>query len=207
MQSTDLLEIRRCRALIGGCPGPAGPAGPQGPQGEQGAKGDTGNTGPPGPGVAPTYGSFISMTRQTPAASNPATTPVALTYDSRTVGTIGVSGSYPTSQILIPAAGTYRVCFSAQCDTSTGNHYLEIWPVINGNSVPDSNTRMKVQSQEETCLTVEYFLTFAQNDILQFYMIGDDSTKVFIETFAGDLTTTPTKPAIPSIIVTVMRIE
>lgn len=30
MSASDLIEIRRCRALLGGCPGPQGPPGPQG---------------------------------------------------------------------------------------------------------------------------------------------------------------------------------
>lgn len=48
MSSSDVTEIRRCRALLGGgCPGPQGPQGPQGQQGSQGPQGvpnPTGNT-------------------------------------------------------------------------------------------------------------------------------------------------------------------
>lgn len=40
MSSSDLTEIRRCRALLGGCPGPQGIQGPTGPAGPTGATGD-----------------------------------------------------------------------------------------------------------------------------------------------------------------------
>lgn len=42
MSTSDIMELRRCRALMGGgCPGPQGP---QGPQGIQGVPNPTGNT-------------------------------------------------------------------------------------------------------------------------------------------------------------------
>lgn len=155
--------------------------------------------------ISSVYASFISNTRQTPSTTNPTTTPKAITYDLRSIGNIDIVGSYPSSSIKIPVTGVYKVLFSAQCDTLSGNHYLEIWPVINGTSVPDSNTRIKMQSQIENCLTVEYILSFNQNHIFQLYMIGD-SSDAFIEVFNGNNTTTPVIPRIPSIILTIMRI-
>ncbi len=156
--------------------------------------------------ISSVYASFSSNTRQTPSATNPLTIPVAITYDTKDIGNINLVGSFPPSQIKIPVTGVYKVLFSAQCDTSTGNHYLELWPVINGISVPNSNTRIKIQSQEENCLTVEYILSFNENDILQIYMIGD-STNIYIETFAPTSSTTSIAiPRIPSIILTIMRI-
>lgn len=157
--------------------------------------------------ISSVYASFISNTRQKPSASSPATTPKEITYDLRSIGNIDIVGPYPSSSIKIPVTGVYKVLFSAQCDTDTGNHYLEIWPVINGISVPDSNTRIKIQSQEENCLTVEYILSLNENDILQLYMIGDNSNNVFIETYPPIASSTSISiPRIPSIILTIMRI-
>lgn len=62
----DLTEIRRCRALVGGCPGPQGPSGPAGPS---------------GPGVLPLYGSFLSSTTQNATTTNP----VAITYSEKNI--------------------------------------------------------------------------------------------------------------------------
>lgn len=200
MSSSDIIEIRRCRALLGGgCPGPQGPQGPQGLQ---------------GPGVAPLYASFISITTQPTVAIDENPNSVAITYDLRTAGTINVSGgTYPNSQIVIPIAGTYRVCFSAECDSIGAAHVIEIFPVINGTSVANSNTRVRVPADTETCLTVEYFLTFNANDILQLRMTGDttagasNARLLSQPSVAGIPSGAPEIPAIPSIILTIQRIE
>jgi hypothetical protein len=177
--ASDLTEIRRCRALLGGCPGPQGPA---------------------GPGIAPLYASFLSNTTQNATVTNP----VAITYSERTIGSINVNGTYPNSTIVIPTTGVYRVLFSAQCDSSAGTHYLEIFPVVNGTSVPDSNTRIRLSAAVESCLTVEYFLSFNANDELQLFMVGDNTNARIIAITGG--TGTPTIPNTPSVIVTIMQI-
>ncbi len=193
--ASDLIEIARCRALLGGgCPGPAGPPGPPGADGAQGPQGI------PGSGVPSYYGSFTSLTTQ-----NAGLTPVVITFDQRDIGTIQLVGSAPSSQIRVNTTGVYKILFSAQI-VSTGSNYIEIWPVVNGTSIPASNTRFKVPSNTEACLTVEYFLPLNANDTVQLYMRGD-STAIKIVTYPADGTTTPTIPAIPSIILTVMRIE
>lgn len=180
--SSDLIEIRRCRALLGGCAtqGPVGPA---------------------GPGVSPVYGSFLSNTTQNATITNP----VAITYSERTIGSINVNGgTYPNSIIVIPTAGVYKVLFSAQCDSASGTHYLEIFPVVNGTSVPVSNTRIRLTAAVESCLVVEYFLSFNAGDQLQLYMIAENINARILAITRG--TGTPAIPDIPSIIVTLMRI-
>jgi hypothetical protein len=98
----------------------------------------------------------------------------------------------------------YKVLFSAQCDTSSGTHYLEIFPVINGTSVANSNTRIRLSAAVESCLVVEYFLSFNANDALQLFMGGDSTNARILAITRG--TRTPTIPDVPSIIVTIMRI-
>jgi hypothetical protein len=191
--ASNLIEIRRCRALLGSCPGPQGPQGPPGP---------TGPTGPEGPGVSPLYASFFSITTQNATITNP----VAITYSGRSIGSIDVSGTYPNSIIVIPVAGVYKILFSAQCDVSSGTHYLEIFPVVNGTSVPDSNTRIRLNNATEACLVVEYFLSFNANDKLQLFMIGDSTNVRLLAIPRGGPPTDPDIPDIPSIIVTIMRI-
>jgi hypothetical protein len=180
MDSSSLTEILRCRALGGGCPGPAGPA---------------------GPGVQPLYSSFLSMTTQPVTTVNP----VAITYSERTIGTIDVNGTFPTSEIVIPVTGIFNVLFSAQCDSSSGTHYLEIFPVVNGTSVSKSNTRIRLNAATEACLVVEYILSFNANDKLQLFMIGDNTNARLLAITRGG--GTPTVPDIPSIIVNISRIE
>jgi hypothetical protein len=177
MDSSSLTEMLRCRALGRGCPGPAGP------------------------GVQPLYSSFLSMTTQPVTTVNP----VAITYSERTIGTIGVNGTFPTSEIVIPVTGVFSILFSAQCDSSSGTHYLEIFPVVNGTSVSKSNTRIRLNATTEACLVVEYILSFNANDTLQLFMIGDNTNARLLAITRGG--GTPVVPDIPSIIVNITRIE
>jgi hypothetical protein len=177
MDASRYTEMIRCRVLSIGCPGPAGP------------------------GVQPLYGSFLSMTTQAATTVNP----VAITYSERTIGTIDVNGTFPTSEIVIPVTGVFNVLFSAQCDSSSGTHYLEIFPVVNGTSVSKSNTRIRLNAATEACLVVEYILSFNANDKLQFFMIGDNTNARLVALTRGG--GTPVIPDIPSIIVNVTRIE
>ena len=107
-------------------------------------------------------------------------------------------------------AGVYRFMFSAQCDSRSGTHFLEIWPVIDTISLPNSGTRIRIPSNTESCLTVEYIFTFAANQVLQLYMRGDSPTDVFIVSIpgnTGNTGTTPFVPNIPSIILTMNQIR
>ena len=154
-----------------------------------------------GTSVTPLYGSFLSSTTQSVTVTNP----VAITLSERTLGSIDVlGGTYPESQVVIPTTGTYRCMFSAQCDSSSGTHYLEIFPVVNGIPVPDSNTRIRVSAAVESCLTAEFFLSFTAGDRLQLYMVGDNTNARLLAITRG--TGTPTIPDIPSIILTIQRI-
>lgn len=152
-------------------------------------------------GITPLYGSFLSSTTQNATTTNP----VAITYSERTIGTINVNGSFPNSEIVIPIKGIFRVLFSAQCDTSSGTHYLDIFPVVNGTSVSKSNTRIRLAATTEACLVVEYILSFNANDKLQLFMIGSSTNARLLAITAGG--GTPVVPDVPSIIMNVTRIE
>lgn len=184
MYSSDYTNILRSRVLQGCCHGLTGP------------------TGPAGPGVQPLYGSFLSMTIQNATTSNP----IAITYSERTIGTINVNGTFPNSEIVIPKTGIFSILFSAQCDSSSGTPYLEIFPVINGISVPKSNTRIKLNVATEACLVVEYIFSFNANDKLQLFMIGSTTNARLLALISG-VTTTPAVPDVPSIILNIKQIE
>ena len=192
---TSYIKLKLNRPFI------SGPTGDTGPVGSIGPTGDTGPVGSTGPPMYQSYGSFLSTSTQ-----NASSDPLAITYSERSLGNINVSGSYPTSIIVIPVTGVYKILFSAQCYILSGKHYIEIWPVINGISVPKSNTRLRLDSQTESCLTVEYFLQLNINDELEFYMISDNSNSQIIYR-TGDNTKNPVVPDIPSIIVTIMIID
>jgi hypothetical protein len=152
-------------------------------------------------GITPLYGSFLSSTTQNATTTNP----VAITYSERTIGSINVNGSFPNSEIVIPIKGIFKVLFSAQCDTSSGTHYLDIFPVVNGTSVSKSNTRIRLAATTEACLVVEYILSFNANDKLQLFMIGSSTNARLLAITGGG--GTPVVPDVPSIIMNVTRIE
>jgi hypothetical protein len=154
-----------------------------------------------GGGLTPVLGSFLSSTTQPATVTNP----VAITLSERTLGSIDVvGGTYPESQVVIPTTGTYRCMFSAQCDSTSGSEFLEIFPVVNGTPVPDSNTRIRVGVNVELCLTAEYFLSFTAGDRFQLFMVGSSTDARLLAVTRG--TGTPAIPDIPSIILTIQRI-
>ena len=177
--------------------------------------GGSGTGGASGP--TQTYGTFVSRTTQMVDPYVPASTPVAITYDAAINGSLTTVGAtYPSSQIEFTQAGTYKVTMSAQCDNLdySANHWISIWPAINGTSVADSRRTVYVPlagaasgppSLNEFVLTTDYIVTVSANDYLQFYMVGE-SGYVGIEFIAEDTGPTPVLPATPSIAVTIVKI-
>lgn len=182
---------------IQGIQGLTGPTGPQGVTGEQGPIGLQGIQGPTGPEITTHYAQIISTATQPIAVIN---TPQIITYTSRTIGNINFTTG---GNIIIDVSGVYKIAFSAQCsNTANQTHFIEIWPQIDGSNVPDSNARIRLVSTIEDCLSLEYILRLNQGNILQFYMLGDSTSMRIL----GEIATV-NKPAIPSIIITIMKIS
>ena len=150
----------------------------------------------------PVFSSFISSSTQTPNTLNPTTNPKAVTYSSKEVGNILLeNNTYPGSKIVIPVTGIYRVLFSAQCDSTSGNgHYLEFWPVVDGTAVPNSNTKIVLNTGAESCLTVEYFLSLNANAKLELYMAGTEHARILAYDASG------LKPLTPSMIMNINKL-
>jgi len=71
--------------------------------------------------------------------------------------------------------------------------------------VSKSNTRARLPANVEVCLVVEYILSFTANDLLELYMIADNTNARLLTLTRGS--GTPAVPDIPSIIVNINRIE
>jgi hypothetical protein len=147
----------------------------------------------------PYYGTFISNTTQNVSTPSPASDNIE--YDAIVNGNMTVVGSFPTPQIRIPKTAVYKVLASIQCNTTSGNHYIDVWPMISGISVPNSATRIRIGGAVEDLMTVEWFLEMneGQNLIINF---TSDSTNAQILA----LPALPSRPAIPSIITTILEI-
>lgn len=145
------------------------------------------------------YGSFSSNADQTCTAG---TTADAITYSTTdTADGINLSDS---SHINIPTAGTYLITFSAVCKTATPNAYVEIWMAVDGTPVDNSNTITRfIGSANERIVTVTFIYNFTAGQYFQLFMWSDYNTT---KLEATGTQVNPTRPACPSIIVTVNKI-
>lgn len=146
------------------------------------------------------YGSFSSSANQGIAS---ATTAYAITYTDREVtNQITLTES---SKINILVAGTYLITFSAVAKSTVANKYLDIWLAVGGTNVARSNTHSKfVGTGNERIITVTYIYDFTAGQYFQLFMHSDDTGTTLAATAAG---ASPTRPASPSIIVTVNKIS
>ena len=141
--------------------GNAGPQGPQGPQGAQGAQGPSG-------GLVP-YASIIDTTDQ-PLLTTSASQPVNFNTILSSRGISIVSAN----RITFSVAGIYRIFISLQVTNShNATDEVNVFFKKNGESVPNSNTRVDISPRKSTsipfhlCLSIEYQLSVVNNDYIQ----------------------------------------
>ena len=187
-------------------PGPSGPPGPTGlkgdtgltgPKGDTGATGATGATGPPGTGGLGSYGSFFDTTTQTNSGGASGN---AFKFDTTDFNS-GVS-IVSTSQIKMTNAGKYNIVFSAQMEkTDSGTDTIEIWLKKNGSNQSNTNTKFYlVGNGAKAVASWNFFVDAAANDYYQIFWYSADSAVRVLAEIAG------TRPAIPSIIMTVNQV-
>ena len=142
------------------------------------------------------YGQFLDTTSQIPAAIN---TPYAVTFDTTDVSN-GVYIGSPTSRVYVDERGIYNFLFSIQLDKTTGGvGLIWIWPRINGVDVPNSNSQLRLQgNNNEQLATIGYFFKLNAGDYVEVMYAVDDVT-VQLTSFASSAF----YPAVPSIILTV----
>ena len=109
------------------------------------------------------------------------------------------------SQITIAKAGVYNIQFSAQIYKSGGGTSLvDIWLRKNGTNVANTNTEVQVIGNTGRTLAAWNFVVQASaGDYFQIAWASIDSG-VYLD--AVDVQTTPSRPAIPSVILTVTQV-
>jgi hypothetical protein len=180
--------------------GSQGPIGVTGERGIQGAQGAQGIQGVPGSTNA-YYGNFYSTQIQ----SNPIANAVnAMTFDSPLDG-VGVT-VVSSSRITVANAGTYNIQFSAQLDkTDAGNDSIDIWLAKNQANVTWSNTRSWLYGNNAKQVAAwNFIITLAANDFIQLYWSSADTD---VRLFAETSLSTPARPDIPSVILTVTQVR
>ena len=116
------------------------------------------------------------------------------------------STSSNSSRITLDIAGTYLITYSAQIDiaASPANKKIEVWLGVDGVFIASTNSSEFIDTINEVIImTVTYTYAFTAGQYFELYMTGNDTDLQLLAVAAG---TTPTRPAIPSIILTVNRI-
>jgi hypothetical protein len=148
------------------------------------------------------YGAFQDSTDQTASST---TTAYAITFDTTDYSN-GVTLSN-SSRINVKNAGVYNIQFSIQFKNTTNDSQdADIWFRKNGVDVDKSNSRFGLAPRKSsgdpyhTIGSLNYFVELAANDYVQ-VMWRVSNTGVSIEQHPAD--TSPTRPAVPSVILTV----
>lgn len=152
--------------------------------------------------VGPLYylGSFYSTADQLSAGANQVN---KMTYNATDISN-GVS-IVSNSRITIANAGVYDIQFSAQLDkTDSGDDVVDIWLSKNNNNVANSNTQTTLTGNNGKHVAAwNFFVQAAAGDYYEICWSSPDAA-VFLN-YVG-ATSTPTRPAIPSVILTVNKV-
>ena len=147
------------------------------------------------------YGAFFDTTFQNNVTATGVNI-MTLNSVSSTDGVTLVSGS----RMVVPLSGVYDVQFSAQLiKTDGGTNEIDIWVVKNNQNVPYTNTRITLQGNNAKSVAAwNYFVNAGEGDNIQLAWSSAD-VNVKIAAYSG--LTNPTRPDIPSLIVTINQIS
>jgi hypothetical protein len=175
-----------------------GPTGPQGPQGETGPQGPQGN-----PGTAGGFGSYGSWYDTGDQIAAIALVGQAVVIRQQDIVS-GFSRSGNT-RIVAANAGIYNLAFSLQLHNRGGGGNgttAEIWLTKNGIAVPDTNTRVAVNTNSPYIVAAwNFFQQMNVGDYLELYW-ATDNLNITMENNTGSMG----GPAIPSAIVTINQV-
>ena len=152
------------------------------------------------------YGAFQDGTDQTAANT---TTAYAITFDTTDFSN-GVTLSN-SSRLNVSQAGIYNIQFSAQLENTTNDTQdVEIWFRKNGSDIAKSNSRFGLPARKSsgdpshTVAAMNFYASLVSGDYVQLMWRTSD-VGVAIQHYAAG--TTPTRPVIPSVIVTVSYVS
>jgi hypothetical protein len=147
------------------------------------------------------YGAFQDSTDQTAANT---TTAYAITFDTTDFANgITLSNS---SRINVSQDGLYNIQFSIQFKNTTNDTQdVEVWFKKNGTNVDKSNSRFGLQARKSSgdpshlIGALNFYVNLTTNDYIELMWRVSD-VGVSIEAYGTN--TSPTRPAIPSVILT-----
>ena len=110
-----------------------------------------------------------------------------------------------SSRITMANAGIYNIQFSAQfAKTDGGDDVVDLWLCKNGNNVANSNTEVTIHGNNGNFLAAWNFVVQASAGDYYELCWSSADTDVRIDYRAA--ATSPTRPAIPSVILTVTQV-
>ena len=144
------------------------------------------------------YGVFSDLTIQ--SASADTAYPMKLNTTDLASGVSIVGGS----RITVANTGTYNLQFSAQIDQTTNNAAeLSIWIRKGGTNVPNSNTEISIAKNGKLVAAWNFIV---QLNATQYVELMWSSTRSDTQLHYHNVLTTPTRPAVPSVIATITQI-
>lgn len=129
-------------------------------------------------------------------------TPISATTISESLGITINNGS----RFVVSSGGTYNFQFSLQLIKTAGgsNEDIFLWFRINGTDVPWSNTKLSLANNSTYIVAAWNFVTTLNtNDYIELIC---SVTSSHIEILSEPGSTSPTKPGIPSVIITMTKI-
>ena len=148
------------------------------------------------------YGAFQDGTDQTAANT---TTAYAITFDTTDFNN-GVTLSN-SSRLNVSQSGIYNIQFSVQLvNTTNASIDIDIWFRKNGTNIDKSNSRFGLAPRKSMgdpfhlIGAINFFVSLDTNDYVELMWRTSD-VGAYIEHYAAS--STPTRPAIPSVIATV----
>jgi hypothetical protein len=110
-----------------------------------------------------------------------------------------------STEIRFKYAGVYDVAFSAQLNKASGSAAdVDIWIAVNGTDVPSTNTRVTLQGSSAKLVAAwDYMIQVEAGDYAELKWFSS-SLDVQIAAFTG--LTSPTRPDVPSVIVSVLPV-
>jgi len=146
------------------------------------------------------YGVFAKTTDQSPAAAN---TEYLLTFDSTEISN-GVAIGTPTSRIIVPASGLYRLDANLQLTSgSSSSKNIWVWFKKNGAAIPNSARLVTSDLNNGYIpLAIQEAVSLAANDYIELAFAAD-STAVTVKNVAA----TAFAPASPAVILSVTQVQ
>jgi hypothetical protein len=184
-----------------GTSGSSGSSGTSGTSGSSGSSGTSGTSGISLPFTSGAWGSFVSTQSQYVTST---TTAYSMSAATQTSGN-GVIVSADT-RFVVASAGTYNLQFSCQIESTGGGsaQIMDIWLAINGNNVDNSNTQVVGNSNNGRSVAAWNFVEpLNAGDYMELKFNVSDIRLGFAYDVAQ---INPTRPAIPSVIVTVTQV-